>query len=139
MDESRARRVADALRELGLDAHLERPGVYAFGVAVQLPDGRRAVWGADTELSATVVRDGVLVGFVPALPAELDEAQLTDAIAMLIKEQSVFGANCRHGRYDVGQKIDFLRANVEIALDRTDLGPAFGEWLRGYVADRWPD
>ena len=42
------------------------------------------------------------------------------------------------GRYDVGQKIDFLRANVELALDRTDLGPAFGEWLREYVADRWP-
>ncbi len=57
---------------------------------------------------------------------------------MLIEEQSVFGTNCRHGRYDVGQKIDFLRANVEIALDRTDLGPAFGDWLRGYVADRWP-
>jgi hypothetical protein len=81
MDESRARRVADALRELGLDAHLERPGVYAFGVAVQLPDGRRAVWGADGELSATVVRDGVLVGFVPALPPDLDEVQLTEAIA----------------------------------------------------------
>ncbi len=81
MDENRARRVADALRELGLDAHLERPGVYAFGVAVQLPDGRRAVWGADSELSATIVRDGVLVGFVPALPADLDEAQLTGAIA----------------------------------------------------------
>ena len=27
------------------------------------------------------------------------------------------------GRYDIGQKIDFLRANVELALDRDDLGP----------------
>jgi len=72
-------------------------------------------------------------------PGRGGELQLTDAIAMLIEQQSVFGANCRRGRYDVGQKIDFLRANVEIALDRTDLGPAFGEWLRGYVAERWPD
>lgn len=81
MDERRARRVVDALRELGVDAHLERPAVYAFGVAVQLPDGRRAVWGADGELSATIVRDGVLVGFLPALPAGLDDDALVQAVA----------------------------------------------------------
>ena len=72
------------------------------------------------------------------VPGRGGELQLTDAIAMLLENESVFGCNCRHGRYDVGQKIDFLRANVEIALDRTDLGPAFGEWLRAYVAGRWP-
>jgi len=71
-------------------------------------------------------------------PGAGGELQLTDAIAMLLEQQSVFGCNCREGRYDVGQKIDFLRANVEIALDREDLGPAFGEWLRAYVAARWP-
>jgi hypothetical protein len=81
VEESKARRVVDALRELGVDAHLERPAVYACGVAVQLRDGRRAVWGADSELSATVVRDGVLVGFVPALPLGLTDAELTQAIA----------------------------------------------------------
>ena len=39
----------------------------------------------------------------------------------------MFGAICTGGRYDVGQKLDFLRANVELALDRDDLGPAFGD------------
>ncbi len=71
-------------------------------------------------------------------PGRGGELQLTDAIGMLLDQQSVFGYNCRRGRYDIGQKIDFLRANVEIALDRADLGPAFGEWLREYVAKRWP-
>jgi UTP--glucose-1-phosphate uridylyltransferase len=72
------------------------------------------------------------------VPGRGGELQLTDAIAMLLEDQSVFGCNCPRGRYDVGQKIDFLRANVELALDRADLGPAFGEWLRTYVAARWP-
>jgi UTP--glucose-1-phosphate uridylyltransferase len=72
------------------------------------------------------------------VPGRGGELQLTDAIAMLLENESVFGCLCRQGRYDVGQKIDFLRANVEIALDRADLGPAFGEWLRAYVASRWP-
>lgn len=71
----------EALRALGVDAHVERPGVYAFGVAVQLPDGRRAVWGAESTLSATVVRDGVLVGFVPALPEGLSDDELVQAVA----------------------------------------------------------
>jgi UTP--glucose-1-phosphate uridylyltransferase len=72
-------------------------------------------------------------------PGSGGELQLTDAIALLLEQQSVFGYNCRRGRYDIGQKIDFLRANVELALDRADLGPAFGEWLREYVATRWPE
>ena len=41
----------------------------------------------------------------------------------------VFGYECTQGRYDVGQKLDFLRANIELALDRADLGPEFGAWL----------
>ena len=32
------------------------------------------------------------------------------------------------GRFDVGHKLDFLRANIELALDREDLGPS---WARG--------
>jgi UTP--glucose-1-phosphate uridylyltransferase len=72
-------------------------------------------------------------------PGRGGELQLTDAIQMLIEHESVFGVRCKRGRYDVGQKVDFLRANVEIALDRPDIGPEFGEWLRGYVAERWPE
>jgi UTP--glucose-1-phosphate uridylyltransferase len=64
------------------------------------------------------------------VPGRGGELQLTDAIAMLLEDQSVFGCNCRRGRYDVGQKIDFLRANVELALDRPDMGPAVAEMLR---------
>ena len=49
----------------------------------------------------------------------------------------VFGCVCSDGRYDVGQKLDFLRANVELALDRPDLGPALAEMApRACVAAR---
>jgi UTP--glucose-1-phosphate uridylyltransferase len=69
-------------------------------------------------------------------PGRGGELQLTDAIGLLLDEQSVFGAICHGGRYDVGQKLDFLRANVELALDRADLGPAFAEWLQSYMRER---
>jgi len=85
VDEDRARRVADTLRERGIDAHLERAGVYQFGVRVSLGDGREAIWDSDgtATLEAQVMRDGNLVGFVPVIEGseDYDEAQVVDAIA----------------------------------------------------------
>ncbi|MDQ1413078.1 MAG: hypothetical protein QOE07_1666, partial [Acidimicrobiaceae bacterium] len=37
----------------------------------------------------------------------------------------------RHGRFDVGNKLDYLRATVELALEREDLGPGFRAFLAG--------
>jgi UTP--glucose-1-phosphate uridylyltransferase len=69
-------------------------------------------------------------------PGRGGELQLTDAMQLLLEEQSVFGYICRKGRYDVGQKLDFLRANVELALERPDLGPPLEAWLRELLAQR---
>ncbi|MCW2607672.1 MAG: hypothetical protein JWO60_2365 [Frankiales bacterium] len=85
MEEFKARRVVEALRERGVPAQLERPSTYQFGVAVALPDGRLAVWGADSSasLTATVLRDGVLVGLVPTVEGSdvFSEDEVVDAIA----------------------------------------------------------
>src|SRR5262245_2679835 len=64
------------------------------------------------------------------------ELQLTDAIELLLGTESVFGRVFTHGRYDIGQKLDFLRANIEIALDRPDLGPELAAYLRALVRNR---
>lgn len=57
------------------------------------------------------------------------EIQLTDAIALLLKEEPVMGLIFEEGRFDIGKKIDYLRATVELALEREDLGPEFREIL----------
>ena len=59
------------------------------------------------------------------------EIQLTDAIALLLKEEPVMGLIFEDGRFDIGKKIDYLRATVELALARPDLGPE----LRVILAD----
>jgi hypothetical protein len=84
MDEFRARRVVDALRDRGVNAHLFRgPGQY--GVRVTLPGGREAEWDTDgtAGLEAQVMEDGMLVGFVPEIEGSEDftEAEVVDAIA----------------------------------------------------------
>jgi UTP--glucose-1-phosphate uridylyltransferase len=64
------------------------------------------------------------------------ELQLTDAIGLLLEREPVFGRAFVHGRYDIGQKLDFLRANIELALRRPDLGPQLAELLTGIVHER---
>lgn len=93
MDENRARQVVDRLRDRGVDAHLARAGVYQFGVGVSLPDGREAVWDTDgtAGLEAQVMRNGMLVGFVPVIDASetFDQQQIIDAITGTDYDQPV--------------------------------------------------
>src|ERR1700733_1020838 len=85
MQEDRARRVSDALRDRGIDAHLMNEGIDISGVRVVIGGGREAVWGTEgtTSLEAEVLMDGDLVGFIPEIPgsADFDDAQVADAIA----------------------------------------------------------
>ena len=84
MEEKRARRVVEGLRNVGVHASLRKAGVYQFGVVVTLPDGREAVWDTDgtAGLEATVMADGMLRGFVPTIPGSEDftEEQVIEAI-----------------------------------------------------------
>jgi UTP--glucose-1-phosphate uridylyltransferase len=79
--------------------------------------------------------------FTPAIFHELEhvepgvggEIQLTDAIATLLAREPVFGYVFSEGRFDIGKKIDYLRATVELALQREDLGPEFRSFLAEVV------
>jgi UTP--glucose-1-phosphate uridylyltransferase len=61
------------------------------------------------------------------------EIQLTDAINALAKVQVVLGYLFDGVRYDIGKKIDYLRATVEMAAEREDLGEEFREFLSEFV------
>jgi hypothetical protein len=93
MDENRARRVVDALRERGIDGHLARVGVGQCGVRILLSGGREAEWDTDgtAGLEAQVMRDGMLVGFVPKIEGSEDfsEQEVIDAIARTDYDQPV--------------------------------------------------
>lgn len=53
-----------------------------------------------------------------------DEIQLTDAMARLIGHMPFHAVETTCARYDCGDKIGFLHANIAIALSRPDIGPA---------------
>jgi hypothetical protein len=93
MEENKARRVVDALRARGTDADLARVAAFQFGVSVSLPDGREAVWDSDNTagLEAQVMRNGMLVGYVPEIEGsdEFTEEQVIDAIVRTDYDQPI--------------------------------------------------
>jgi UTP--glucose-1-phosphate uridylyltransferase len=76
---------------------------------------------------------GAIARIEPGVGGEL---QLTDAIGLLLEDRPVFGVVFSEGRYDIGKKVDFLRANIELALDRPDLGPELATFLGDLVRRR---
>jgi UTP--glucose-1-phosphate uridylyltransferase len=63
-------------------------------------------------------------------PDRRGEIQLTDGLRSLLKEQAIYGFQFEGKRYDTGNKLGFLKATVEFALKRPDLGRDFLEYLR---------
>jgi UTP--glucose-1-phosphate uridylyltransferase len=62
-------------------------------------------------------------------PDHKSEIQLTDGLKILLKQRPIFGYKFSGTRYDAGNKLGFLKATVEFALKRKDLGEAFREYL----------
>ncbi|MEP7364968.1 MAG: UTP--glucose-1-phosphate uridylyltransferase GalU [Acidobacteriota bacterium] len=63
-------------------------------------------------------------------PGAGGEIQLTDALKHLLRNRPIYGYKFEGKRYDAGDKLGFLKATVEFALKRSDLGKPFREYLK---------
>jgi UTP--glucose-1-phosphate uridylyltransferase len=59
------------------------------------------------------------------------ELQLTDGLRLLLKKEKIYGYVFDGKRHDTGDKLGFLKATVEFALKRPDLGQSLRQYLRG--------
>jgi UTP--glucose-1-phosphate uridylyltransferase len=64
-------------------------------------------------------------------PGSGGEIQLTDALKYMLRNRPIYGLKFDGKRYDAGDKLGFLKATVEFALNRHDMGDPFREYLRG--------
>jgi UTP--glucose-1-phosphate uridylyltransferase len=71
-------------------------------------------------------------------PGKGGEIQLTDALMEMAGDVAgtggVYGVIFRGRRYDTGDKLDYIKAVIQLASDRDDLGPDLKPWLTEYVA-----
>ncbi|NLG87742.1 MAG: UTP--glucose-1-phosphate uridylyltransferase GalU [Clostridiaceae bacterium] len=68
-------------------------------------------------------------------PGKNGEIQLTDALKSLMKEEAIYAYHFVGKRYDVGNRMGFLKATVEFALDRDDLKDEFRAYLKQIIND----
>jgi UTP--glucose-1-phosphate uridylyltransferase len=64
-------------------------------------------------------------------PGAGGEIQLTDALRHLLRNRPIYGYKFEGRRFDAGDKLGFLKATVEFALQRKDLGQPFRDYLKG--------
>ncbi len=69
-------------------------------------------------------------------PGKGGEIQLTDALAQQMAGGNLYGNVFTKGRFDIGKKLDFLRATVELALDREDIADEFRAFLHDVLAGK---
>lgn len=71
-------------------------------------------------------------------PGKGNEIQLTDALKEIATSDSdvdVYGVIFRGRRYDTGDKLDYIKAIVQLASDRDDLGPDLRPWIKDFAAN----
>ena len=66
-------------------------------------------------------------------PGKGGEIQLTDALLTLMEEEAMYAYDFEGTRYDVGDKLGFLKATVEYALRKEELRDEFIEYLRTVI------
>lgn len=64
------------------------------------------------------------------------EIQLTDALKTMADEQPIMAVRFDATRHDTGDKLGYLKATVQMAAQRPDLGPAFVAWLEEFMENR---
>ncbi|HJB64243.1 MAG TPA: UTP--glucose-1-phosphate uridylyltransferase GalU [Candidatus Microbacterium pullistercoris] len=71
-------------------------------------------------------------------PGKGGEIQITDALNEVAADDDnvdVYGVIFRGRRYDTGDKLDYIKAIVQLASDRDDLGPDLRPWIKDFAAN----
>lgn len=77
-----------------------------------------------------ILTPGIFNSLEETKPGKGGEIQLTDALKILIRTQDVFAFEFEGTRYDAGDKLGFLKANISLALKRPDLKKDLRKFLR---------
>ena len=78
-----------------------------------------------------VLTPEIFDALIETRPGKGQEIQLTDALLLLLAQQPVYAYLFEGRRYDTGRPLGLLKASVELALRRPDIGPDFRRYLSG--------
>jgi UTP--glucose-1-phosphate uridylyltransferase len=113
-----------------LGGKIEEPRVLEISEMVEKPQPRSAP--SNYAIIGRYILTPDIFGILEKTPADSrGEIQITDALKTLLKARPIDGYFFDGTRYDAGDKLGFLKATVEYALKRKDLGSDFRSYLKG--------
>ena len=62
-------------------------------------------------------------------PGKNNEIQITDAMSLLLKDHKMYGVKFDGKRYDIGNKLDFIKTNVLFGLEHEDISESLKNWI----------
>lgn len=68
-------------------------------------------------------------------PGKNNEVQLTDAMKEMIKHHPMYGMKFNGKRYDIGNKMGFLKTNIEFGLKDPEIGKVLKQWLKEFAGE----
>jgi UTP--glucose-1-phosphate uridylyltransferase len=118
-----------------IDCVKESERIYKVNDLVEKPN-RDAAPSNIAILGRYIISPRIFEFLENAQPGKNDEIQLTDALKKLAEFENVYAYNFIGDRYDVGNKMGYLKAMVELALKREDLKDEFLAYLKKLVEDK---
>nr|MCL1821953.1 UTP--glucose-1-phosphate uridylyltransferase GalU [Prolixibacteraceae bacterium] len=67
------------------------------------------------------------------IPGKNNEVQLTDAMRAMVRNKAMYGLIFNGKRYDIGNKMGFLKTNIIYGLKDAEIGDGLKEWLKQFV------
>ncbi len=125
----------EAISRFGvIDADEIEPNVYLIKDMVEKP----SYADAPSDLAIIgryIFTPDIFEAIEKTTPGSGGEIQITDAMRLLLKKRPCYAVKLKGSRHDAGDKLGFLKATVEFALKRDDLGREFREYLRSLKLD----
>lgn len=87
-------------------------------------------------LGTYILTAGIFPYIRATAPGVNGEIQLTDALKSLIRSESLFAYQYRGRRFDIGNKLDWLKANIELSLEDEELGENIREFIGSMIHER---
>jgi UTP--glucose-1-phosphate uridylyltransferase len=66
-------------------------------------------------------------------PGKNNEIQLTDAMREMVKDHTMYGMKFKGKRYDIGDKMGFLKTNIEFGLKDPEIGEEMKIWIKEFA------
>ena len=80
-----------------------------------------------------ILTPGIFDALDETQPGKNDEIQLTDAMSILLQRESIYANIAQGKRYDIGNKMDYLKTIVHYGLKRKEFADEFKEFLTNLV------